>query len=211
VNSWEILSIIWMNGSGKSTLLKIIAGIYSDYEWDIVRKYQKLSYVPQKIDIDATFPVQVQEFIHIYNSWISDVKIREYFKKFQSEKLINKTLSSLSGGELQKVLIISALICNPELILLDEPTAGIDKIGEEIFYEMVSDVKKAFPDIAIILVSHNIHLVYKNSDSVICLHKNNFCCHGTQKEVSKNSEVQEIFWEYVLPYEHHPHESHTHE
>gem|GEM_PF-1996096 len=99
----------------------------------------------------------------------------------------------MSGGELQKVLIISALICNPELILLDEPTAGIDKIGEEIFYEMVSDVKKAFPDIAIILVSHNIHLVYKNSDSVICLHKNNFCCHGTQKEVSKNSEVQEIF------------------
>jgi zinc transport system ATP-binding protein len=116
----------------------------------------------------------------------------------------------LSGGELQKVLIVSALLSHPDLILLDEPTAWIDIIGEEIFYKLIKEVKDFFPHLAIILVSHNIHLVYKNSHKVICLHENNFCCHGTPLEVGNNPTIKKIFWEYVLPYEHHPHSHEEH-
>jgi len=208
VHEGEVLSIIGVNGSGKSSLLKIISGIYKPTTGKIVKKYKNLAYVPQKIDIDTTFPMQVEEFIKVYNPGVTSKEILKYFKKFQSESLITKNISNLSGGELQKVLIISALISGPDIILLDEPTAGIDVLGEETFYKIISDVKEAFPRIAIILVSHNIHLVYKNSDNVVCLHKNNYCCHGTPHEVKSKKEIQEIFGEYVLPYEHHPHKKH---
>jgi len=210
VFSWEILSIIWINWSGKSTLLKVIAWIQKINSWKITKNYQKLSYVPQKISLDKTFPIKVREFIKIYNQNIRDEKILSYLEKFDSEDLFSKNISSLSGWEFQKILIISALLNEPELILLDEPTAWIDIIWEEIFYELIKEVKTIFPKISIILVSHNIKLVYKNSDKVICLHENNFCCHWTPSIVSQNKITESIFGKYTLPYKHNPHDKNNH-
>ncbi|NVP17993.1 metal ABC transporter ATP-binding protein [Candidatus Gracilibacteria bacterium] len=210
VLSGEILSIIGMNGSGKSTLLKVIAGIQKIDSGKIIKNYKKLSYVPQKISLDKTFPILVSEFIKIYNPKTTKENIISYLKKFNSENLFEKNIASLSGGEFQKVLIISALLNKPDLILLDEPTAGIDIIGEEIFYEIIKEVKVIFPKISIILVSHNIKLVYKNSDKVICLHENNFCCHGSPLEVSANKITESIFGKYTLPYKHNPHDKTNH-
>jgi zinc transport system ATP-binding protein len=107
------------------------------------------------------------------------------------------------------VLIISALISNPDLILLDEPTNWIDLIWEEKFYEIITEAKAIFPNISIILVSHNLNLVYKNSGKIICLHENNFCCHWTPHEVKNNKVIKKLFWEYLLPYEHNPHKHHN--
>lgn len=208
VNKGEILSIIGMNGTGKSTLLKTIAGIEPLASWSIEKSFSKLSYVPQKIQIDKTFPICVYEFIKIYNPKVTENQIKTYLEQFQAEHLYDKNIVVLSGGEFQKMLIISALLSQPELLLLDEPTAGIDKVGEEIFYKIISDVKQIFPDLAIILVSHNLHLVYKNSDNVVCLHKGNFCCHGTPQDLKENRDVWDIFGEYVRPYEHTPHKKH---
>ena len=210
VFSWEILSIIWLNWSWKSSLLKIISKIQKPTSWKIIRKYDKLSYVPQKINVDESFPILVKEFIQIYNEKVSISDILQLLKKFNSQDLLNKRIDKLSWGQLQKVLIISALLNNPDLLLLDEPTAWIDIVWEEIFYEIIKEVKKLFPSISIILVSHNIKLVYKNSDKVICLHENNFCCHWTPKEVWQNKNVENIFWEYTLPYEHKPHSHENH-
>lgn len=157
-----------------------------------------------------TFPVQVEEFINIYNPAAELSEVKKYFIAFDAISLMSKKTSDLSGGELQKVLIISALLSKPELVLLDEPTAGIDVIGEENFYKNIALVQKNFPKISIILVSHNLHLVYKNSDKVLCLHKNNFCCHGSTQDIKNNAQVQEIFGDLVRPYEHHPHNHHAH-
>ncbi|MCP4523740.1 MAG: metal ABC transporter ATP-binding protein [Candidatus Gracilibacteria bacterium] len=210
VFSGEVLSIIGLNGSGKSSLLKIIAKVQKQSSGSIVRKYKNLSYVPQKMNIEDSFPILVKEFIQIYNDSVSISEIKDLLKKFNSGNILDKKLETLSGGQLQKMLIISALLDNPDIILLDEPTAGVDIIGEEKFYEIIKEVKKNFPKISIILVSHNIHLVYKNSDKVICLHENNFCCHGTPHEVRSNENVKNIFGKYTLPYEHHPHSLHEH-
>ena len=211
VLSWEVLSIIWVNWSWKSSLLKMIAWVLKPTSWNIIKNYNSLSYVPQKVNIDDSFPIRVLEFISIYNPKVKKEDIKVYLEKLWISDLEQRTINSLSWWQLQKVFIVSALVAKPDLILLDEPTAWIDIIWEEIFYKNIKDIKEIFPNIAIILVSHNINLVYKNSNKVICLHENNFCCHGTPVELSKNSTIKKIFWEYVLPYEHHPHNHEEHE
>lgn len=205
VNFWEVLSIIWLNWSWKTTLLKIIAWIYKPDSWKIIKNYKKLSYIPQKIDVDKTFPISVKEFIKIYNPETLDKNIFAYLKKFRSEYLFEKNIWDISWWEFQKMLIISSLISNPDLVLMDEPTAWIDILWEEKFYELIYETKKLFPELTIILVSHNLNLVYKNSDKVICLHENNFCCHWTPKELQQNETIKKLFWKYVLPYEHKRH------
>ncbi len=210
LHKWENLSIIWLNWAWKTSLLKIISWIIKPSSWEIIKNYKTLSYVPQKIDIDKTFPIKVGEFIEIYNKKVDFGEVKIIFKKFDFEKLLNRQIWTLSGWELQKVLIVSALISKPEIILLDEPTAWIDLVWEEIFYEIITQVKEIFPEIAIVLVSHNLNLVYKNSDYIICLHKDNFCCHWTPKEEKFNKKLKEIYWDYLVSYEHNPHDRKTH-
>jgi len=210
VFEWEILSIIWLNWSWKSSLLKIIAWINKPTFWNIIKNFSRLSYVPQKIDIDKTIPITVYEFLKIYNKNVSKDDILNSLKEFNWVDLIDKKIWNLSWGELQKVLIISSILSNPDLILLDEPTAWIDIIWEEIFYEIIFKTKELFPKLSIILVSHNINLVYKNSSKVICLHKDDYCCHWTPNEVFKTPIFTNIFWKYLSPYKHNPHSKNTH-
>lgn len=210
LKQWEILSIIGKNGSGKSSLLKAIAGIDTPHAWTIKKNTENIAYVPQKIHLEKSFPLQVKEFLTIFNKSVTQKEIYESCKLFHTQNLLNKSIHVISGWEFQKILIINALLSKPDLLLLDEPTSGIDIVWEEQFYENITLVRKIYPKIAIILVSHNLHLVYKNSSQVVCLHENNLCCHGNPKEVLKNKEVTDIFWEYLLPYSHSPHNRHNH-
>lgn len=210
LSEWQVLSIIGRNGTGKSSLLKIIAGIESRYTWDIIKHTKKISYVPQKLELEKSFPLTVKEFLDIFNNTINKDALQRIKKLFNVENFFWKNISDLSWGEFQKVLICNALLSEPELLILDEPTTWIDVISEEQFYEIINETKKLFPKLAIILVSHNLHLVYKNSSHVICLHENNFCCHGTPAEISKNPDINNIFGKYLSPYEHHPHTENHH-
>jgi zinc transport system ATP-binding protein len=210
LSEWEILSIIGKNGTGKSSLLKAIAGIQKIHAGKIIKYTKNISYIPQKLELDKTFPLLVEEFFSIFNTSVSTGDITKYLKLFNVEKLQNRNIHDLSGWEYQKVLIINSLLSHPDVLLLDEPTSWIDVIWEELFYKNITEIKKTFPKLAIILVSHNLSLVYKNASRVICLHENNFCCHGTPQELSKNSDIQNIFWEYLRPYEHQPHAVHHH-
>lgn len=207
---WEVLSIIGRNGTGKSSLLRIITGIEKRYSGELIKHTKKISYVPQKIDLEKNFPLNVKEFFHIFNDTFDGKILEKITALFSLEKLLSQNIHSLSGWEFQKILIANALISKPELLILDEPTSWIDVIGEELFYEVISKTKEIFPKLAIVLVSHNLRLVYKNSSHVICLHDDNFCCHGTPAELSKNPDITKIFGEYLSPYEHHPHKQHHH-
>lgn len=209
LRKWEILSIIGKNWSGKSSLLKAIAGIHTPHSWSITKNIDKVSYVPQKLHLDKSFPLRVKEFFKIFNT-MTDQKIDQICQLFDITNLLDRNIHVLSWWEFQKVLIANALLSEPELLLLDEPTSGIDIIWEQDFYKNIALVRETYPNIGIILVSHNLHLVYKNSNKVICLHDNNLCCHGTPHEVLENEEVHGIFGEYLRPYEHKPHSHHNH-
>ncbi len=210
LKQWEVLSIIGRNGTGKTSLLKIIAWIEKRYTWEVIRHTKDISYVPQKLALEKDIPLSVKEFIHIFNDTVPNRWLERIKNLFNVQEFFNKNISDLSWWQFQKVLIANALLQEPKLLILDEPTTWIDVIGEEQFYEIINETKNLFPELAIILVSHNLHLVYKNSTHVICLHDNNFCCHGTPAEVSQHPTIQNIFWKYLRPYEHNPHKDHHH-
>ncbi len=207
VSQGEILSIIGKNGTGKSTLLKIMAGIEKWYTGTVTKYTKKISYVPQKLELEKSFPLSVKEFFLLFHESVNPEKLAKVLSLFEIETLLKQNIHNLSWGEFQKVLLSNAILSDPELLLLDEPTTGIDVIGEELFYKNISLLRESFPELAIVLVSHNLRLVYKHSTRVICLHDNNFCCHGTPNELSENADIKAIFWDYLSPYEHHPHDA----
>lgn len=202
INKGETVAIIGMNGAGKTSLLKIILGLFKPTSGTVKLNTQKIGYVPQRLEFDKTIPVRVDEFLRTYSN-TSKKEIHNELNNFNATNLIPKKLSELSGGELQKVLIVNALLQNPELLLLDEATAGIDIHGEEIFYKLIDDIHKKY-NITIVLVSHDIHHVYANSSKVVCLSKK-ICCIGSPEELKTNEHFKKQFGPYLKIYEHKPH------
>jgi zinc transport system ATP-binding protein len=205
INKWDIVSLIWKNGTWKSTLLKTIVWINKNYSWDIIKHYKNIWYVPQKLSFDTTVPLTVNEFFSIYHNGHNH-DIEKYLKIFDASSLSQKQISNLSWGELQKILIVNSLLDNPDFLILDEPTAWIDTIWEEMFYWIIHEIRKNFSDIAILIVSHNMKMVYSQSNKIVCLHQNCYCT-GTPEEIQNNSEFWSVFWDYVIPYKH----THSHE
>ena len=186
IHCGELTVIIGKNGAGKSTLLKAILGeiphtgeiTFLDMKENSKKKI-KIGYVPQSINVERHMPTTVYD---MFASYISDVpvcfkkdkkiydEIKEHLKLFGAEKLIDKGIGNLSGGELQRVLLAIATKPLPNLLILDEPVSGIDVNGIKDFYEIINRLKTKY-DMSIILVSHDLELVRKYADKVILLDK----------------------------------------
>ncbi len=176
--------IIGENGAGKSTLLKAILGEVKHTGTILFKdRYEsgnkiKIGYVPQKLDIENS-PATVYDVVISYTSnspafLLKSRKryemIKEHLKEFGAENLIDQKINSLSGGQLQRVMLAIATLPYPDLLILDEPISGIDKNGRDMFYKTISELKEKH-DLAIILVSHDFDCVKKYADKVILLDK----------------------------------------
>lgn len=198
VHCGELAVIIGRNGAGKSTLLKAILGeiphtgniTFVDKK-DNLTKRIKIGYVPQSINIERHMPTTVYDMFascicHVPVWLKKDKKIEkeiiEHLKKFGAEKLIDKSIGDLSGGELQRVLISIATKPIPNLLILDEPVSGIDENGTREFYETISRLKSEY-DMSIIMVSHDLELARQYADKIILL----------DKEVIKEGEPEQVF------------------
>ena len=160
----------------------------------------RIGYVPQKINIEKHMPTTVYDlcasFMTYKPIWIKKdkriySKIKEQLKVFGADKLIDKSLGNLSGGELQRVLLTIATNPLPNLLILDEPVSGIDKNGIKTFYEIVNKLKSE-KDLSIILVSHDLELVKKYADKVILLDKE-IIKEGTAEVVYNSKEFKSVF------------------
>ncbi|HBP65850.1 MAG TPA: ABC transporter ATP-binding protein [Desulfosporosinus sp.] len=208
IHCGDLTAIIGPNGAGKSTLIKAILG-----ETPHTGKLQfldakdegttnpSMGYVPQKLDLDSSSPTSVLDLFAATHTrmpiWFSYPKkiqerVRETLARTQAEHLINKRLGTLSGGELQRVLLALALDPIPHLLLLDEPVSGIDQRGLELFYKTVSTLRKEY-DLSIILVSHDLNLVAEYADRVAFINNNTIECAGTPQEVFSNEKVIQTF------------------
>ena len=212
IHCGELTAIIGKNGTGKSTLLKAILGEvkhsgdlkYLD-EKGVHTGHPCIGYVPQYLNFDVGTPTSV---LDLFNSCLTNLpswlccsqklrsRVIENLKKVKAEHLVDRRLGALSGGELQRVLLALALDPVPDLLLLDEPVSGIDQNGLELFYDMVSELRRK-NDLSIILVSHDFDLVCRYADRVILL-DGTVICNGTPEEVFNDEKTRKIF-KSILP------------
>lgn len=187
----EIVTILGPNGSGKSTLLRALLGIVPAAEGRITRAPGlKIGYVPQKLMIDRTMPITVRRFLSLPER-VGDSAADEALVRVGMAGQGAEQMTTLSGGQLQRVLLARALLGRPQLLMLDEPTSGLDQPGEAAFYRLIEEVR-AETGAAVLMISHDLHVVMAASDRVICLN-GHICCEGTPRVVSNAPEYRALF------------------
>jgi len=192
VEKGKIVTLIGPNGSGKSTTAKIALGIYKNIEGSVEKYTNKVGYVPQKISIDWTLPLRVNDFM-VLTEKINDDEINDALSLTGVMHLKNKNLGNLSGGEFQRVLLARAISKKPELLVLDEPVQGVDYTGEIALYKLIKKISDTL-NCGILLISHDLHTVMTATDHVVCLN-GHVCCSGTPMDVAENNEYKTLFGE----------------
>ena len=210
VKQGEIVTLIGPNGSGKTTTAKMALGINENFEGNVQRYTSQIGYVPQKVVIDWTLPIRVNDFMQL-TSKINPEEINEALDFTGVDHLKNKNLNELSGGEFQRVLIARAIAKKPELLVLDEPVQGVDFKGEISLYELIRSISKK-TNCGILLISHDLHVVMSATDYVVCLN-GHICCSGTPKKVANSDQYRELFGDRASTmlsiYEHNHDHSHS--
>ncbi|MCV0429517.1 MAG: metal ABC transporter ATP-binding protein [Roseibium sp.] len=205
VSAREIVTLIGPNGSGKSTTAKLALGILKPTEGAAYRQRGlKVGYVPQKLSIDWTLPLSVQRFLRLTNP-LTEAQCRDALEQTGASRLINAEMRTLSGGEMQRVMLARAIARHPDLLVLDEPVQGVDYAGEIAIYDLISDIRNSL-GCGILMISHDLHVVMAAADQVICLN-GHVCCRGTPSDVSKSDQYHALFGARagagLAVYEHH--------
>ena len=191
VQPGEIVTILGPNGSGKSTLLRALLGILPPSGGSVSRVAGlRLGYVPQRLAIDPSLPMSVRRFLSLPLR-VTDVQAAKALARVGVPDLSARQVAALSGGQVQRVLLARALLCDPQLLILDEPTQGLDQPGEAGFYRLIEELRLA-TGVAVLMVSHDLHVVMAASDRVICLN-GHICCEGTPQVVSTAPEYRALF------------------
>ena len=187
----EIVTILGPNGSGKSTLLRALLGILPLAQGSVSRAPGlRLGYIPQRLMIDRTMPMTVRRFLSL-PARVSDRAAAEALARTGMAGHEADQMTQLSGGQLQRVLLARALLGKPQVLMLDEPTQGLDQPGEAAFYRLIEEVRRE-TGAAVLMVSHDLHVVMAASDRVICLN-GHICCEGTPRVVSTAPEYRALF------------------
>lgn len=228
IEKGSFLAIVGPNGSGKSTLLKLMLGLMKPQQGSIklfgqeshkFREQHKIGFVSQKANsFNTGFPATVFEVVasgltkklglFTFLKKNDHVKIRQAIESVGMADYIDRNIGELSGGQQQRVFIARALVSNPELLILDEPTVGVDAKNVNSFYEMLETLNKK-DGITLLLVTHDIGTISDKVTNVACLNKN-MHFHGSTEEFEqlKVNEVSEIYGHdiHVLTHDHHHHE-----
>ncbi|MFK7745128.1 MAG: metal ABC transporter ATP-binding protein [Roseobacter sp.] len=213
----EIVTIVGPNGSGKSSLLRALIGALPAHSGKITRsKGLRIGYVPQSLAIDATLPLTVSRFLNLPHR-ISTSKERQALEDAGVPALAGQQLKGLSGGQFQRVLLARALLEDPDLLILDEATQGLDQPGAASFYRQIENVRKT-KGCAVLMVSHDLHVVMAASDRVLCVN-GHICCEGAPETVASAPEYRALFGTgtqgalalYRHEHRHGPECDHTHE
>ena len=206
IEAGTITALIGPNGAGKTTLLQALLGLV-DYSGKIIYRDQDgsrinpiLSFVPQKMEFDRGIPMTVYDFMTLpfchHPLWIPHKKtnrpqIESRLETVSAQHLMFRQFGKLSGGEMQRVMLAMALMNDPEVMLLDEPDAGIDVMGERLFRELLKKIQ-AEGHITLIMVSHDLSLVNALSDKVICINRK-IHCQGKSPEVLTSENLKDLF------------------
>jgi len=191
IDPGEIVTIVGPNGSGKSSLVRALIGLEPLTQGAVIRREGlRIGYVPQRLHIDAGLPMTVRRFLSLPRP-VSDAEADAALARTGVAALGRQQLSRLSGGQLQRVLLARAILSDPEILILDEPTQGMDQTGSAGFYRLLAELR-AETGVAVLLVSHDLHVVMSASDRIICLN-GHICCEGAPQVVSAAPEYRALF------------------
>ncbi|MDD0844934.1 zinc ABC transporter ATP-binding protein ZnuC [Pseudomonas sp. Gutcm_11s] len=205
----EIVTLIGPNGAGKTTLVRTVLGLLKPDSGTVRRKPRlRIGYMPQKLHIDPTLPLSVLRFLRLVPG-VDRVAAQGALDEVGASQVIDSPLQSISGGELQRVLLARALLREPELLVLDEPVQGVDVAGQAELYRLITQLRDRH-GCGVLMVSHDLHLVMSATDQVICLNRH-VCCSGHPEQVSNDPAFVELFGQdakSLAIYHHHHDHSH---
>jgi len=215
VEEGDFLGIIGPNGAGKTTLFHCMLGLLNSYSGKIIilnqdiKKYKKIfrkiGYIPQKKSIDQKFPLTVKELVSLSLPRNTSKNIvLEILKQVGLYKLKNKTIGQLSGGQQQRVLIAKALVNNPIILILDEPTNELDPKSQNDFYSLLKELNEK-NKITIIWSSHDMDAVNKYANKVSCINKRMFF-HGDKGEFFSSEDNIKNYSESTMQIHMHSHD-----
>lgn len=204
VNAGEIVTLVGPNGAGKTTLVRVLIGLVPPDSGTVTRRGGlTLGYVPQKLHLDPVLPLTVRRLMTLTHR-AKPRHVAAALEEVGALHLIDKSMVELSGGETQRVLLARALVRDPDLLVLDEPTQGVDQSGQAEIYELIRRVRDRHR-CAVLMISHDLHVVMAATDRVICLQRH-VCCHGEPRAVAGNPEYRRLFGDLaaeVAIYRHH--------
>jgi len=223
IKQGKVVAIIGPNGAGKTTLVKAILGLIP-YQQGSVLIYghpigngdlsSKVGYVPQKLEFDRSFPLTVSELLHFtvppafslpfHKRKQEDEHIHSLLKIVGAQDLKNRGIGSLSGGELQRVMIAKAIVNDPKILFLDEPASGVDIEGQERFHDLVIRLNRE-NGLTVILISHDLNVVYRYADDVLCLNRK-LVCNGKPAEMLTDEVIKSVYGEMMGGYMHSCHD-----
>lgn len=170
IKKGDYVSILGENGSGKSTLIKIILEILKPTSGTISINTDKIGYVPQRFEnFNSQFPITVFEVLNLHRKALGIKDIEYVYKSLKivhMEKFAKELISNLSGGQMQKIFIARALMGEPELIILDEPSTGLDTHSQNDLYKVIKHLNSHL-GITIISIEHNLKIALTNSNSIL--------------------------------------------
>jgi zinc transport system ATP-binding protein len=217
----DFMAIIGPNGSGKSTLMKVCTGLIKPRQGNVslfgteigrFKAWEKIGYVPQKAtSFNQDFPATVEEVVksNLYSriGLMGRVRKQHMQKVHEALDMVgmlgykDRLVGRLSGGQQQRVFIAKALVSDPEILFMDEPTTGIDANSEKDFYDLMSDLNKE-KNITIVMVTHDIGAVNKNVNRIVCLTRGHVHEHGCENGFDEKS-LHEIYnYDVVAPIVH---------
>ena len=205
----EIVTLIGPNGAGKTTLVRTVLGLLTPDSGTVQRKPRlRIGYMPQKLQVDPTLPLSVLRFLRLVPG-VSRSMALGALAEVGAKKVLDSPLQSISGGELQRVLLARALLRKPELLVLDEPVQGVDVAGQAELYRLIGRLRERH-GCGVLMVSHDLHLVMSATDQVVCLNRH-VCCSGHPEQVSNDPAFIELFGQdakSLAIYHHHHDHSH---
>ncbi|WP_033828400.1 metal ABC transporter ATP-binding protein [Bacillus andreraoultii] len=203
VEKGDFLAIVGPNGSGKSTLLKLILGILKKQDGEIFlygkpletfKQREKIGFVSQKANsFNTGFPATVYEVVRsgltkktgLFHFFPKDIKesVVRALETVEMANYMDRNIGELSGGQQQRVFIARAIVSNPEVLILDEPTVGIDVKRVAQFYQLLERLNKE-RNMTLILVTHDVGVISEKVSHIVCLNKEVYF-HGTTNEFEK--------------------------
>ncbi|HFC53682.1 MAG TPA: zinc ABC transporter ATP-binding protein ZnuC [Gammaproteobacteria bacterium] len=177
----EIVTLVGPNGAGKSTLVRVLLGLIKPDEGSVwLQPGLRVGYMPQRLSVDPVLPLTVSRFLTLGRR-CSESQVRQVLQEVGAAELLPAQVQSVSGGELQRILLARALLRDPQLLILDEPVQGVDVAGQADLYRLIGHIRERL-HCGILMVSHDLHLVMATTDRVVCLNRH-ICCSGSPEDV----------------------------